>query len=216
MFQNTMRTILQGGLLASALLFTLGASAQNATISRFRFTTADTAYSIWGDSTTVFRYTGPDRSMRSTRTADTLFSYTQATLERRLRIKLEEQHVDSTPDERSKEKLTGFPNRKLKEVRADALFGYIVEVDVVVYRVFEPVKDKRRKGQFDKKVEMQVTVETYDGAGNQTAKYKARTAAKDTNKRSWANGLDPKVGVTGTQLFDLYTVALENAMNDTP
>ena len=71
-------------LLLVSFLTAAASFAQNATISRFRFWTADTAFSIWSDTSTVFLYTAPDGSKASIPTADTIYNYTVAKLNKRL------------------------------------------------------------------------------------------------------------------------------------
>lgn len=198
------------------LLFALAtahAQAQNATISRFRWWTADTAYSIWKDTSTVFVYTAPDGSKATIPTADTIFNYTWQQLNKRLDIQLEPLNVDGTMEDDGKERITGFPDRKVKAVLADGKFGFVVEVEVTVFAILRKSENPRKKTP-DRSIEMKVLVETYDGAGNRTAKYMERTRAADLKQPlGWRPGYDEKMGLTGNQVMALYTEALENALN---
>lgn len=198
------------------LYFVLASSflhAQNATISRFRFWTADTAYSIWSDTSTVFTYKAADGSVATIPTADTIYNHTIAQLEKRLDIRLENLNVDGTAGGEGKERITGFPDRKVKAVLADGKFGLVVEVEVTVFSVLRKSENPRKKTP-DRSIEMKVTVETYDGAGNRTAKYMERTRAADLKRPAgWQPGYDEKIGLTGNQVMALYTEALENALN---
>ena len=187
--------------------------AQNATISRFRFWTADTAYSIWSDTSTVFVITAPDGSRATIPTADTMYNYTVAKLNKRLDITLENLNVDGAAMSDGHERITGFPDRKVKTVLADGKFGMVVEVEVTVSAVFRKSENPRKKTP-DRFIDMRVTVETIDGAGKRTAKYMERTAAADMKqKQLWQPGYIPEVGLTGNQVMALYTEALENALN---
>ena len=187
--------------------------AQNATISRFRFWTADTAFSIWTDTSTVFVIHAPDGSKATVPTADTMYNYTVAKLNKRLDITLEKLNVDGTAMSDGHERITGFPDRKVKTVLADGKFGMVVEVEVTVTAVFRKSENPRKKTP-DRFIDMRVTVETIDGAGKRTAKYMERTAAADMKqKQLWQPGYIPEVGLTGNQVMALYTEALENAMN---
>jgi len=195
------------------LLQVVGAHAQNATISRFRFWTADTAYSIWSDTSTVFVYKAPDGSMATVPTADTLYNHTVAMLNKRLDITLETLNVDGTVSGDGKERIIGFPDRKVKAVLADGKFGMVVEVEVMVSAIFRKSENPRKKTP-DRFIDMKVTVETIDGAGKRTGKYMERTAATDLKqKQGWLPGYDPDMGLTGNQVMALYTEALENALN---
>lgn len=199
--------------LAAFALATSLASAQNATISRFRFWTADTAFSIWTDTSTVFVYKAPDGSKATVPTADTLYKYTVAKLNKRLDITLEALNVDGSEKGDGKERLTGFPDRKTKTVLADGKFGMVVEVEVVVSAIFRKSENPRKKTP-DRFIGMKVTVETFDGAGKRTSKYMEHTEAKDLKqKQNWLPGYEPEVGLTGNQVMALYTEALENALN---
>lgn len=201
---------------SALLLFVLAAGlaqAQNATISRFRLWTADTAYSIWSDTSTVFVYKAPDGSTATVPTADTMYAHTVAELNKRLDIRLENLNVDGTVQSDGKERITGFPDRKVKAVLADGKFGLVVEVEVTVLAISRKSENPRKKTP-DRSIEMKVTVETYDGAGNRTAKYMERTRASDLKRPAgWQPGYDEKIGLTGNQVMALYTEALENALN---
>lgn len=200
-------------LLTSLLAAASIVNAQNATISRFRFWTADTAYSIWSDTSTVYSYKAADGAMATVPTADTLFNYTCQQLNKRLDIKLEALNVDGTMAGEGKERITGFPERKLKAVLADGKFGLVVDVEVIVFGVLRK-SDNPRKKTPDRSIEMRVTVETYDGAGHRTAKYMERTRAADLKRPAgWQPGYDEKIGLTGNQVMALYTEALENALS---
>ncbi len=200
-------------LLAAASLLACALHAQNATIARFRFWTADTAYSIWKDTSTVFVYKAPDGSQATIPTADTLFNYTCAQLNKRLDITLEALNVDGTVQSDGKERITGFPDRKTKAVLADGKFGMVVDVEVVVSAVMRKSENPRKKTP-DRSIEMKVQVETIDGAGNRTGKYMERTRAVDLKQPlGWKPGYDEKMGLTGNQVMALYTEALENALN---
>ena len=199
-------------LLCASVLATAALHAQNATISRFRFWTADTAYSIWTDTSTVFLYKAPDGSMASVPTADTIYNHTIARLNKHFDITLETLNVDGTAASDGKERITGFPDRKVKAVLADGKFGMVVEVEVIVFAPFRKSENPRKKTP-DRFIEMRVTVETIDGSGKRTGKYMERTAATDMKqKQLWQPGYEPEVGLTGNQVMALYTEALENAL----
>lgn len=198
-------------LLVATLCFGFLAHAQNATI--FRWWASDTAYSIGKDTSTVFVYQAPDGSVATVPTADRIFNHTCARLNKRLDIQLEPLNVDGTVEDDGKERITGFPDRKLKAVLADGKFGYLAEVEVTVFRVLRKSENPRKKTP-DSSIEMKVTVETYGGAGDRTAKYMERTRASDLKQPlAWKPGYDEKIGPTGNQVMALYTEALENALN---
>jgi hypothetical protein len=200
-------------LLFAAVALSCTINAQNATISRFRFWTADTAWSIWSDTSTVFVYKAPDGSKATVPTADTIYDYTIAQLNKRLDIHIENLNVDGTVKDESKERITGFPDRKVKAVLADGKFGMVVEVDIMVSAIYRKSENPRKKTP-DRYIEMKVTVETFDGAGNRTSKYMERTAAADLKRKDlWQPGYVPEMGLTGNQVVALYTEALENALN---
>lgn len=200
-------------LLCASVLATAALHAQNATISRFRFWTADTAFSIWTDTSTVFQYKAPDGSMASVPTADTIYDHTIARLNKHFDITLETLNVDGTAAGDGKERITGFPDRKVKAVLADGKFGMVVEVEVVVSAIFRKSENPRKKTP-DRFIGMKVTVETFDGAGKRTSKYMEHTEAKDLKqKQYWQPGYEPEIGLTGNQVMALYTEALENALN---
>ena len=202
--------------LSAFLPFVLAASfahAQNATISRIRFWTADTAYSIWSDTSTVFTFARPDGSMATVPTTDTIYAHTVAVLNKKLDITLEALNADGAAESDGKERITGFPDRKVKAVLADGKFGMVVEVEVNVFAIPRKSENPRKKTP-DRSIEMKVTVETYDGAGNRTSKYMERTRAADLKRPAgWQPGYDEKMGLTGNQVMALYTEVLENAMN---
>lgn len=205
--------MLQRLLLLACFSTAFNAMAQNATISRFRFWTADTAFSIWTDTSTVFVYKAPDGSKATVPTADTLYNYTVAKLNKRLDITLETLNVDGSGKGDGKERLTGFPDRKTKTVLADGKFGMVIEVEVVVSAIFRKSENPRKKTP-DRFIGMKVTVETFDGAGKRTSKYMEHTEAKDLKqKQYWQPGYEPEIGLTGNQVMALYTEALENALN---
>lgn len=194
-------------------LHVVGANAQNATISRLRFWTSDTAFSIWSDTSAVFTYRAPDGSTATVPTADTLYAHTIAELNKRLDIKLEALNVDGTVRPEGQERITGFPDRKVKAVLADGKFGMVVEVEAIVFAIFRKSENPRKKTP-DRFIEMKVTVETFDGSGSRTGKYMERTAAADMKRKDlWQPGYDPQIGLTGNQVMALYTEALENALN---
>lgn len=200
-------------LLLVSLVCAVALHAQNATISRFRFWTADTAWSIWSDTSSVFTWKTVDGSVATVPTADTLYRYTVAMLNKRLDITLENLNVDGKAQSDSKERITGFPDRKLKTVLADGKFGMVVEVEVMVSAIYRKSENPRKKTP-DRFIEMKVTVETFDGAGKRTSKYMERTAAADLKqKQFWQPGYVPEMGLTGNQVMVLYTEALENALN---
>jgi len=202
----------RNSLLAILVPLALAASAQNATISRFRFWTADTAFSIWTDTSTVFLYKAPDGSMASVPTADTIYSHTVAKLNKHFDITLETLNVDGTVAGDGKERITGFPDRKAKAVLADGKFGMVVEVEAIVIAIFRKSENPRKKTP-DRFIEMKVTVETIDGSGKRTGKYMERTAATDLKRKDlWQPGYEPEVGLTGNQVMALYSEALENAL----
>lgn len=206
-------SMVRKALLFTALSGCFVAQAQNATISRFKFWTADTAYSIWSDTSTVVTFKTADGSTTTVPTTDTIYTYTVEQLNKRLDIRLENLNVDGTAGDDGKERITGFPDRKVKAVLADGKFGMVVEVEVTVFAVLRKSENPRKKTP-DRSIEMKVTVETYDGAGNRTAKYMERTRAADLKRPAgWQPGYDEKIGLTGNQVMALYTEALENALN---
>lgn len=195
------------------VVLAMAGHAQNATISRLKFWTSDTAFSIWSDTSTVYHYTAPDGSKASIPTADTLYRHTVAVLNKRLDITLENLNVDGRARSDGKERITGFPDRKVKSVLADGKFGMVVEVEVMVSAIYRKSENPRKKTP-DRYIGMKVTVETFDGSGKRTSKFMEQTEAKDLKqKQHWQPGYDPEVGLTGNQVMALYTEALENALN---
>ena len=188
------------------------AEAQNATISRFRFETMDTAYSIYGDTSTVYVYKGADGGRATVPTADTMYRHSVAAINKLLNCTIETLNVDGSVSDGGKERITGFPDRKLKNVLADGKYGLIIDVEVRLTAGWK--KNPAGRGPNVRTFDMNVIVETYDGRGNRTAKYMDSAKAEDaTNSEAWQTGYDRKTGLTGNQLMDLYVAALKNALS---
>lgn len=198
-------------LLLSLFLAARALNAQNATISRFHFWTADTAYSIWSDTSTVYVFNGPDGAVATVPTADTIYNYTITELNKALDCTIETLNVDGTIADGGPERITGFPDRKVKHILADGKFGLIVEVEAQMTATWR--KPPSGRGPNVRAFSLRVTVETFDGRGNRTAKYMDRaTHDQVTDSKAWQTGFDRRTGLTGAQLFDLYKLALKNAL----
>ncbi len=188
------------------------ATAQNATITRFRYWTADTAYSIYGDTSTVYVYKGADGGRAMVPTADTMYRHSVAAIDQLLNCSIETLNVDGTAPDSGKERITGFPDRKLKNVLADGKYGLMIDVEVRLTAGWK--KNPAGRGPNVRTFDMNVIMETYDGRGNRTAKYMDGAKAEEvTNSEAWQTGYDRKTGLTGNQLMDLYVVALKNALS---
>lgn len=193
------------------LICTLNASAQNATITRFRYSTMDTAYSIYGDTSTVFVFKTADGQRATVPTADTMYRHSVAAIDKLLHCSIETLNVDGTVNEGGPERITGFPDRKLKNVLADGKFGLMVEVDVRMTAGWR--KNPAGRGPNVRTFNMQVTVLTFDGRGNRTSKYMDGARSEDVKlSEAWQMGYDRKTGLTGNQIMDLYVLALKNAL----
>ncbi|GEM_PF-5878959 len=200
----------------TALLFlflaSIHAHAQNATITSFRYNTMDTAYSIYGDTSTVYVYKGADGGLAVIPTADTMYRHSVAAINEQLNCTIENLNVDGTANDGSKERIVGFPDRKLKNVLADGKFGLLVSVEVRMTAGWK--KNPAGRGPSVRTFDMKVIVETYDGRGNRTAKYMdGATPEQVSNSIPWQAGYDRNTGLTGNQIMDLYVVALKNALN---
>ena len=107
----------------TALLFlflaSIHAHAQNATITSFRYNTMDTAYSIYGDTSTVYVYKGADGGLAVIPTADTMYRHSVAAINEQLNCTIENLNVDGTANDGSKERIVGYAECALAIIGTD-------------------------------------------------------------------------------------------------
>lgn len=186
--------------------------AQEATITRFHFECSH-FYTIWEDGfSDRFTYWNEKKQEVIVRTVDTLFSYAQETIARKLNIQLEKKKVGKVKQIWNG-RIEGFPNEKAKNTAQLGKYDRLIEVSAIAIHAPNAVITK--KGAITKtryKIDMIVEVKVFDKGGNEIEKYKksARTEQeKEIEERGGEQTIDP---LSGNELFVLFLNALNNAL----
>ncbi|MBL7792856.1 MAG: hypothetical protein JNK77_11060 [Saprospiraceae bacterium] len=188
-------------------------SAQNAVISKLDFSIMiSTDVEFWDDDSELFKYENADKKTTSVRTVDTLFSYAQDVIEKRLNIDLDKKTVAQDSKMNGIGKLTGFPNEKIKNAVASGKYDKYLDMNI---QILSGGSTTTSDGPFSKKkqkVDMIVEVTVYDKNGKETAHYKKRTRMDEVKQSSSLFGFSDEIALTGNEVFALFVDALDNAL----
>ncbi len=188
-------------------------TAQNAVISKLDFSVMiSTDVEFWDDDSESFKYENADKKTISIRTVDTLFSYAQDVIEKKLKIDLDKKTVASTCKMNGIGKLTGFPNEKIKDAVASGKYDKYLDMNI---QILSGGSTTTSDGPFSKKkqkVDMIVEITVYDKNGKETAQYKKRTRMDEVKQSSSLFGFSNEEALTGNEVFVLFIDALDNAL----
>lgn len=200
---------------ATAFFLVAGMSltAQNAVISKLDFTVMISPGSVfWDDDSESFKYENADKKTTSVRTVDTLFSYAQDVIEKKLKIDLDKKTVAADCKLAGLGKMTGFPNEKIKNAVASGKYNKYLDMNI---QILSGGSTTTSNGPFSKKkqkVDMIVDITVYDKNGKEIAQYKKRTRMDEIKQSSSLFGFSDEEALTGNEVFALFEDALDKAL----
>ncbi|NUQ25901.1 MAG: hypothetical protein HUU34_18285 [Saprospiraceae bacterium] len=200
---------------ATAFFLAAGISlnAQNAVISKVDFTVQSTLdVDFWDDTSEDFKYETADKAVKTIRTVDTLFSYAQDVIEKKLKIDLDKKTVAADSKLAGFGKMTGFPNEKIKDAVASGKYDKYLDMNI---QIVSGGATTTSSGPFSKKkqkVDMIVNITVYDKKGKETAQYKKRTRMDEVKMSTSLFGFSDEQALTGNEIVSLFENALDNAL----
>lgn len=188
----------------------------SATIVKFNLEcTISVDYDIWDDDyTAIFTYENASKRKAVLRTVDTLFSFAQPMIARKLGVLLNKKLVNKESQQSMFGKITGFPNEKVKDVAATGKYKKLIEVFVTVLPGPATTKEKGAVTERKYQIDMIVEVKVYDKDGEPVEKYKKRTRMDEVRQTLEVRGVRDANDLSGNELFALFALALTNALEN--
>lgn len=186
----------------------------SATVVKFNLECTIAAdYDIWDDDyTAIFTYENEAGRRIIIRTVDTIFSFAQPVMARKFGVPLSKKFVNKESRQSMFGKITGFPNEKVKDVAATGKYKKLIEVLVTVLPGPATVKEKGAVTERKYQIDMIVEVKVYDKDGEPVEKYKQRTRMDEVRQTLEVRGVRDVNDLSGNELFNLFALALTNAL----